>query len=205
MSPRGRPRAFDRDAALDKAMRLFWERGYEGTSLADLTAAMGINSPSLYAAFGGKESLFREAVERYRQQYAHRCRRGGATREAVAEWLRASAKTFADRVTHPPGCMIVLSGINCTQQNRPVRDFLTEKRRNNLENLRVRLAQGVADGDIPEKADLDLMIGFYGTVLYGLSIQALDGASERELTRVIDLAMAGWNRFTQEEEGVAPG
>ncbi|GLY63470.1 TetR/AcrR family transcriptional regulator [Amycolatopsis taiwanensis] len=195
MSPRGRPRAFDRDAALDAAMYVFWERGYEGTSMADLTAAMGINSPSLYAAFGGKESLFHAAVERYGQRYGQEFPDRVTAREAVAAWLGSSAKAFTDRSAHPPGCMIVLAGVNCTQQNRRVREFLAEKRRNNLEKLRARLARGVLDGDIPENVDLDRMVTFYGTVLHGLSIQALDGATERGLAEVIDVAMASWKTF----------
>ncbi|WP_186382804.1 TetR/AcrR family transcriptional regulator [Amycolatopsis rhizosphaerae] len=203
MSPRGRPRAFDRDEALDKAMRLFWERGYEGTSLADLTTAMGINSPSLYAAFGGKEALFHEAVGRYRREFGHGIPEDGTAREAVAEWLRASARDFADR-HHPPGCMIVLSGINHTERNGSVREFLSARRRENLESLRARLAAAVAGGEIPETADLDGMVRFYGTVLHGLSIQALDGASEHEMLSTVADAMSCWPRFVQ-EEGVASG
>jgi AcrR family transcriptional regulator len=203
MTPRGRPRAFDRDDALDKAMRVFWTRGYEGTSLTDLTAAMGINSPSLYGTFGGKEALFREALDRYGQTFARDCHEGGTAREAVETWLLETARVFTDP-THPPGCMIVLSGINCTERNAPIHDFLAEKRRNNLESLRARLERGVAEGDIPETGDLDAMVQFYGTVLHGLSIQSLDGATEAELASVVDGAMACWPRFT-DEKGAVPG
>jgi hypothetical protein len=105
---------------------------------------------------------------------------------------------------HPPGCMVVLSGINHAERNAVVRDFLAGKRRKNLELLRVRLEAGVAAGDIPESADLDAMVRFYGTVLHGLSIQALDGASEGELDSVVTTAMSCWSRFTR-EEGVASG
>ncbi|WP_210718279.1 TetR/AcrR family transcriptional regulator [Amycolatopsis acididurans] len=202
MTARGRPRAFDRDEALDKAMRVFWHRGYEGTSLSDLTTAMGIASPSLYAAFGGKEALFREAVERYRERYGQPWREAPTAFEEVGDWLRTSARRFVDQ-NRPRGCMVVLSGINCTDQNQPVRDFLAVKRRENLELLRARLERGVADGDVPENADLDGMVRFYGTVLHGLSIQALDGAEEDELVSVVENAMACWPRFTH-EEGVAP-
>jgi AcrR family transcriptional regulator len=203
MTSRGRPRAFDRDDALDKAMRVFWTRGYEGTSLTDLTAAMGINSPSLYGAFGGKEALFRQALDRYGQTFARNCRAGRTAREAVATWLLEAARVFTDR-THPPGCMVVLSAINCAERNAPIRDLLAGMRRDNLESVRARLKLGVAEGDLPENADLDAIVRFYGTVLHGLSIQSLDGATEAELVSVVDSAMACWPRFT-DEEGVVPG
>jgi len=201
MAARGRPRAFDRDEALDKAMRVFWRRGYEGTSLTDLTTAMGIASPSLYAAFGGKEALFHEAVERYREQYGQPWRDAPTAFEEVGDWLRTSARRFVDD-SRPRGCMVVLSGINCTDQNQPVRDYLAGKRRENLDLLRARLERGVEDGDIPENTDLAAMVRFYGTVLHGLSIQALDGATEAELISVVENAMSCWSRFT-DEEGVA--
>lgn len=184
-------------------MLVFWERGYEGVSMSDLTAAMEINSPSLYAAFGSKEALFREAVERYGERFEVRCAGGETAREAVEEWLLERSRTFADQA-HPPGCMVVLSGLNCTARNTPIREFLAQKRRAHLDALRVRLAQGVADGDIPENTDLDAMVRFFGTVLHGLAIQALDGAREVDLRTVVDAAMAAWPRFTQEKGAAAP-
>jgi AcrR family transcriptional regulator len=202
MSPRGRPRGFDRAAALTRAMHVFWERGYEGASLADLTTAMGINSPSLYAAFGGKEALFREAVRLYGATHGgmtdRAFREQRTARDAVDAMLRYNAATYADPGL-PSGCMIVLSATNYTPSNEGVRDFLAELRKDGLDSLRQRLHQGIADGDLPEHADVEGMTAFYGTVLHGLSIQARDSASLEELTVVIDAAMACWDRFARAE------
>lgn len=197
MSPRGRPRAFDRDAALDEAMYVFWERGYEGTSLSDLTAAMDINSPSLYAAFGGKESLFREAVDRYRERFGHRPPETGTAREIVERWLRDTAREYVAE-GRPRGCMVVLAAINCTEQNQGIRDFLAAKRRNNLAALDARL-RAAAEEDV----DIDAIVRFYGTILHGMSIQARDGAELADLEAVIDTAMTAWPRFLR--KATAPG
>ncbi|MEW1737220.1 TetR/AcrR family transcriptional regulator [Nocardia beijingensis] len=195
MAERGRPRAFDRAEALRRAMEVFWEHGYEGASMSDLTAAMGINSPSLYAAFGGKEALFRAAVELYGHTdggYTARALREQPTaRAAVEAMLRdnAAAYTEADK---PHGCMVVLAGSTYTTRNTGVRDFLIDKRRATTEDIRRRLKRGVAEGDLPPGTDTAALAGFYTTVLYGLSIQARDGASAAELTASIDCAMAAW-------------
>ncbi|NIH85608.1 TetR/AcrR family transcriptional regulator [Amycolatopsis granulosa] len=183
-------------------MYVFWERGYEGTSLSDLTAAMGIGSPSLYAAFRGKEPLFREAVERYRERFAHHLPEGTAVREALETWLRDSAREFVAS-DHPRGCMVVLAAVNCTEQNRPVQDFLAEKRRGNLAELEERLRHAVAEGDLPGDADIAGIVRFYGTILHGMSIQARDGAELADLEAVIDTAMSLWPRFAGKK--TAPG
>ncbi|MEU2252108.1 TetR/AcrR family transcriptional regulator [Nocardia xishanensis] len=195
MAERGRPRAFDRSIALRRAMEVFWEHGYEGASMSDLTAAMGINSPSLYAAFGGKEALFREAIELYGRTdggYTERALREEPTaRAAVEAMLRdnAAAYTVEDK---PHGCMVVLAGATYTTRNTGVRDFLVEKRRETTGDIHARLLRGVAEGDLPAQTDTAALAAFYTTVLYGLSIQARDGAALDELTRSIDCAMAAW-------------
>ncbi|WP_216210383.1 TetR/AcrR family transcriptional regulator [Amycolatopsis aidingensis] len=200
MSPRGRPRGFDREAALTAAMHVFWERGYEGASLADLTAAMGISSPSLYAAFGGKEALFREAVQLYGCTFGDRTADALGTqptaRAAIEAMLRDNAKTYTDPGL-PRGCMIVLSATNYAPSNIGVRDYLAELRRANQEDIRCRLDRGVEDGDLPAGADTAAMAAFYGTVLHGLSIQARDGWDMDELGMVIDTAMAAWDRCAE--------
>ncbi|BDT90138.1 MULTISPECIES: TetR/AcrR family transcriptional regulator [Nocardia] len=195
MAERGRPRAFDRAEALHRAMEVFWEHGYEGASMSDLTAAMGINSPSLYAAFGGKEALFRAAVELYGHTdggYTARALREEPTaRAAVEAMLRDNAKAYTEE-DKPHGCMVVLAGSTYTTRNTSIRDFLVDKRRETTEDIRRRLERGVAEGDLPEGTDSAALAGFYTTVLYGLSIQARDGASLAELTASIDCAMAAW-------------
>ncbi|MFG1794743.1 TetR/AcrR family transcriptional regulator [Nocardia sp. NPDC049149] len=195
MAERGRPRAFDRTTALRSAMEVFWEHGYEGSSMGDLTSAMGINSPSLYAAFGCKEALFREAVDLYAQTdggYTERALREEPTaRAAIEAMLRdnAIAYTVEDK---PHGCMVVLAGSTYTTRSESIRDFLVEKRRETTEDIRKRLDHGVADGDLPAGVNTSALARFYTTVLYGLSIQARDGAAHSELTESIDCAMEAW-------------
>ena len=196
MAERGRPRSFGRDAALRRAMEVFWARGYEGTAISDLTAAMGINSPSLYAAFGCKEALFREAVELYGRDEGAIAARALAeeptTRQAVEAMLRNNADAYANP-EHPPGCMVVLSAMIGSPESAEVRSFLTRARRDAQETLRRRLEQGIVAGDLPKGADTAAMAAFYTTVLNGLSIQARDGASVSELHAIVDCAMAAWD------------
>lgn len=195
MAGRGRPRSFDRGAALQRAMEVFWEHGYEGTSMADLTAAMGINSPSLYAAFGGKEELFREAVGLYGETAGSMTQR--ALREeptacrSIEAMLRANAAAYSSG-KGPRGCMIVLAGSTYTTRSASVRDFLIERRQETVVWVWERLERGVAEGDLSGAADTALIADFYTTVLYGLSIRARDGAGAEELNKIIDGAMAAW-------------
>ncbi|WP_280363201.1 TetR/AcrR family transcriptional regulator [Nocardia wallacei] len=195
MAERGRPRAFDRAQALRRAMEVFWEHGYEGASMSDLTSAMGINSPSLYAAFGSKERLFRESVGLYGTSeggYTARALRAEPTaRAAVEAMLRDNARAYVDGTT-PRGCMVVLAGSAYTTRNTAIRDFLTEKRRATGEDIRRRLDRGVTEGDLPADTDTAELAAFYATVLFGLSVQARDGADLSQLNRAIDRALAAW-------------
>ncbi|MFI5606079.1 TetR/AcrR family transcriptional regulator [Amycolatopsis sp. NPDC051903] len=195
MSPRGRPRAFDRERALTEAMFVFWERGYEGASLADLTGAMGINPPSLYAAFGSKEALFREAVEQYSATYGSYTPRALAeeptARAAIEAMLRDNVRVYVDPA-HPSGCMVVLAATNCSPANRSVCEHLGELRDHVRELIRTRLRRGVEAGELPEGTDVEALGGFYATVLFGLSVQARDSAGLPELSLIIDAALASW-------------
>ena len=205
MASRGRPRSFDRAAALRQAMAVFWQRGYEGTSLANLTAAMRINRPSLYAAFGCKEALFLEAVALYETE------EGGATtralqdeptaRAAIEAMLRSNADAYAAPDT-PPGCMVVLGAMLGTPESRAVREHLTEHRRQAQEAVQRRLEQGVAAGDLPAGTDTAALAAFCTTVLQGLSIQARDGAPREALAAIVDCAMAAWDQLTRPQAGV---
>ena len=205
MSPRGRPRAFDRERALEQAMFVFWERGYEGASLADLTAAMGVNPPSLYAAFGDKEKLFREAVARYGETHGRYTRRaldeGPTARAAIEAMLRDNARAYVDP-ENPTGCMIVLAATNYAPSHQGVHDHLAEAREHTRELIRARLRRGVEEGDLSPVVDVEALAALYATVLYGLSLQARDGLGLDALTAVIDGALAAWPGHA---EGAAPG
>ncbi|NMO14160.1 TetR/AcrR family transcriptional regulator [Pyxidicoccus fallax] len=200
MATRGRPRHFDRDAALREAMQVFWEKGYEGASLSDLTSAMGIKAPSLYAAFGCKEALFREAVELYTSL------EGGATnralrdvptaREAIEAMLRDNVREYANP-GKPSGCMIVLAAVSGTTENEGVRQFLAEQRKAAIADIQQRLERGIAEGELPRGTDTEAMAGFYATVLHGLSIQARDGATLEAMTAIVDCAMAAWDSLVK--------
>lgn len=195
MAERGRPRSFDRAAALRRAMEVFWRRGYEGTSLGDLTEAMGINKPSLYAAFGCKEALFREAVELYDAVEGtateQALREAPTAREAVETMLRKNAEAYTSP-EKPSGCMIVLAAMIGTPESQGVRDYLSGLRRAGIVAVRRRLERGVAEGELPAGTDTGALAAFYSTVLQGLSIQARDGASRQTLGAIIDSAMATW-------------
>lgn len=196
MATRGRPRTFDRDAALRAAMEVFWARGYEGTSISDLTAAMGINSPSLYAAFGCKEALFRDAIELYGKAEGgtseRAFRRAKTACEAVEMMLRDNVEVYADPNT-PPGCMVVLAATVSNPDNESVRDFLADARQEFVDMLTRRLAQGVTDGDLPASADLAAIAEFYATVQHGLAIRSRDGSDAATLMKIVDGAMAAWD------------
>ncbi|GAA2794803.1 TetR/AcrR family transcriptional regulator [Saccharopolyspora taberi] len=194
MSPRGRPRAFDRDRALRVAMELFWEHGYEGVSMSDLTGAIGISAPSLYSAFGCKEALFREAVALYNAPERAPVARAIREQPTARQMIEAMLRTCADSITDPEapqGCLVVLGATNCT--NDDVREFLAGCRNADVDAIRERLDRAVAEGDLPATADTAGMATFYMTVQNGLSIQARDGRSREELHAVIDRAMLAWD------------
>lgn len=199
MSQKGRPRSFDRDAALRQAMRVFWKKGYDGASLSELTASMGINSPSLYAAFGSKEALFREAVNLYGATEGIEIwgafERPGSARDAIAEFLRASARAFSEP-GDPRGCLIVLGALNVSETNVEVFRDLSERRMASARDMAGRLKQAVAQGELPATVDCDAIAAFYLAVQQGMSVQARDGATREALLAVADGAMAAWSALT---------
>jgi AcrR family transcriptional regulator len=184
MATRGRPRSFDRDTALRRAIEVFWARGYEGAQLVDLTAAMGINPPSFYAAFGSKEALFREALDRYLTTDGagsmQALETGATARRSILGMLTASAE-IALASPGVGGCMLILGLVNSLPENDGLRRHLAGLRRETAERIRRRLRRGVADGDLPAGTDIGGLATFFGTVMQGLSLQARDGASREEL------------------------
>jgi AcrR family transcriptional regulator len=199
MAPPGRPRSFDRAAALRRAMMVFWTRGYDGASLPELTSAMGIHSPSLYAAFGSKEALFREALDLYGESEGSglwdAISVAPSAREAVAELLRSSAVAFT-RPQRPAGCMIALGELQATGANAEVRRDLRRRRERGITILRRRLERAVRDGELAARTDCEAVASFYATVQHGMSIRARDGASRDDLVAVGDSAMAAWEPLT---------
>jgi AcrR family transcriptional regulator len=200
MAARGRPRTFDPDVALRQALDLFWERGYEGTSLAGLAEAMGIASASIYACFGSKQELFRKVMALYGRTSGEPPRRalreGPTARAAIHAMLRATA----DEITRPDAphyCMLVLAAPTGTVENHEVREFLADRRRDQFATIEDRLARGVTDGDLTAPpAGLGALARYYTTVVQGLSVQARDGATRAELETVITCAMAAWDTLT---------
>lgn len=197
MAPRGRPRRFDRTTALQRATELFWERGYEAASLADLTGVMGIASPSLYAAFGCKEELFRESV-------AHYCRTDGAwlatalagqptARAAILALLRAAAEA-ATIPGKPSGCLMALGGPTLGSVRQAFGD-----------RLRDRIETGLAAGELPAGPDPAALAGFVMTVLQGLSLQARDGATRATLLAIADVAIHAWDHAAAWPGEARPG
>jgi AcrR family transcriptional regulator len=198
MAPRGRPRSFDRDDALKKAMELFWSQGYDGTSLSDLTKTMGINAPSLYAAFGCKEALFREAADLYIKTVGGVTTRaldaGRTARNSVEAMLRAAAEQPRGHL--PTGCLVVHGAPNRTADSKGAHTHLAELRRQTREHILARLKRGVAEGDLAAGADLAAIAGFYTTVLHGLAVQSRDGMPRQAQGAIIDCAMAAWDSLT---------
>jgi len=195
--PRGRPREFDRDDALERAMRLFWRRGYEATSVSDLTAEMGITAPSLYGAFGDKKRLFLEAVDRYQAgpgAFAQRALSGEPTAErAIRRLLLDAVDSYCD-AKQPRGCMVVLAATNCAIESSDIRDELASRRRAAEAVIRGRIAAGRAAGELPPGADVDALAGFVAAMLYGLALKARDGTSRAALRKVVGQVMRMWPR-----------
>ena len=190
----GRPREFDVDKALDAAMHVFWQKGYEGTSLTDLTDAMGINRPSLYAAFGNKEELFRKAFTRYIAGPAAvvgRALEEPKARRVVEKMLEGSIALLTCP-ENPGGCLLVQSALSCGDSAEPVRQELVTLRREGELALRERLTRAKADGDLPGDADPADLARYIVTVIHGMSVQAAGGARRPELERVAALALKAW-------------
>lgn len=192
--PSGRPRQFDVDKALDRAVEVFWRRGYEGASLPELTRAMGINRPSVYAAFGNKEQLFRKAVDRYQtgpQSYLTAALAKPTARAAV-EAIFSGFIRMQRLQEKTRGCLIVSGALTCGEEAEPVRRELARLRQTAVKAFRNRFEQAVQDGDLPEGTDCGTLARYVATVLNGLAVQAASGASEKELRLVSALAMRAW-------------
>jgi AcrR family transcriptional regulator len=190
----GRARAFDAGEALDRAMTVFWSKGYDGASISDLTEAMGINRPSLYAAYGNKEELFRKALERYGEgpsSYERAALAQPTAREVAEGLLRGAADVQTDPKT-PAGCLAVLGTTYCAEDSSSVGKIVIAFRRAGQAAIRERFERARRDGDLPANADPKELTDFIGTVVCGMAVQAASGATRADLERVIERTMRAW-------------
>jgi len=188
----GRPRAFNADVALERAMHVFWAKGYEGASLSDLTRAMRINRPSLYAAFGNKEQLFRKVLDRYMDgpvAYFGKALAVPKARDVVEEIFLGTAR-MADDPSIPAGCLMVQGALACG--NASARKEVAARRAAAEAALRHRLQQAKREGDLPKNSDPAELAHYVMTVVRGMAVQSAGGANSGQLRRVAQIALRAW-------------
>lgn len=190
----GRPRVFDMDQALERALEVFWRKGYEGASIADLTSAMGINPPSLYSAFGNKEALFCRTLDRYEAKHEaswNEALSAPTAYGAIKRLLMSSAASLGDK-RNPPGCLMVQAALCGGEECDTVRKELNKRRDASIGLIRSRLKRAKREGDLPAGADPASLARYVATVLHGMAVQAAGGASRKELERVAETALRVW-------------
>lgn len=189
--PKGRPRKFDTDKAVEQAMLVFWKKGYEGTSIDDLTEAMGISRPSLYAAFGNKEGIFKRSLDHYRNDpasYVNRALEKPTAREAFAALLEGVISLVTDP-ERPGGCLFVCGALAASESSESIRDEVASRRIAGENDILSRFRRAAAEGDLPPDADPTTLAKLAATLLWGLSVQAVNGATPDELRRVAQIAI----------------
>lgn len=191
---RGRPRVFEKEIALQKALKIFWERGYDGASLAELTTELGINKPSLYAAFGNKEELFKQALTQYIEgpaAFVNEAIQAPTARKVAEKFLLEAARFLTDQ-QHPKGCMIVQGALSCGQGADMIKDLLIQYRKSYEGLLEKRLNLAQETGDMPKDTNVKDWAKYLATLHQGMSVQAINGATREELDNIIKLALASW-------------
>jgi len=190
--PRGRPRSFDRESALASAMEVFWQKGFEGASVAELCAAMDLNPPSLYSAFGDKEKLFLEAAERYSSDFRESCPYCDepTARGAVEKMLTYAANEFSETSEHPRGCLMMMAATTAANSSEGLQKWIAQKRATARDRLRGRIKRGIEEGDVPSGADATALTDFYFTVLTGMALHGREGASRHSLLATVAQAMS---------------
>jgi len=191
---KGRPREFDVDEALAAALRVFWSKGYEAASLTDLTEAMGITRPSLYAAFGNKEALFRKALDLYEREklaYIGEALKAPTSR-AVAERLLRGALAMQTSDCEPKGCMRVLTSVGCSPEAESIRSDVMARRQSSQRALCDRMSRAQEEGDLPEGTDVEGLCAYLAAVLGGMTIQAGSGASKAQLEGLVETTLRMW-------------
>jgi AcrR family transcriptional regulator len=187
----GRPRSFDIDGALDRVLLVFWRKGFEGASLSNLTKAVGVNRPSLYAAFGDKEALFRKALDRYLDgpaAYAQEALKEPTARAVVERLLRGAADLNA-APHNPGGCLMVQGALACGEAADSIRQELNVCRAAGEAAIRRRLQHAKSEGDLPADTDPADLARYVATILHGMAVQAAGGASRGKLQRVVEMAL----------------
>ncbi|MGS2642280.1 TetR family transcriptional regulator [Streptosporangium sp. LJ11] len=192
--PIGRPRGFDADEALERALLMFWEQGYEGASLANLTDAMGISTTSMYAAFGNKEELFRKALERYTEGPSAYLARAldEPTALGVVTAIFAGTVRTTTRPTGPNGCLGVQGALAAGDSSRGARDLLVAWRDSGYSRIRERFERAVDDGDLPPGTSPALLARYVTALTYGIAVQAAGGVGRDELQDMADAALRNW-------------
>jgi len=191
---RGRPREFCVDHALAQALRVFWSKGYEGASLTDLTEAMGITRPSLYAAFGNKESLFRKALDLYEREkmdYVGKALEQPSAREVAETMLRGAVENVTS-CDEPHGCLRVIASVACGEEAQSIREEVMERGKVVHQSIIDRFERAKADGDLPAHVDVQGLTDVLKALLQGISIQAGNGATREELDRLVDTGLLMW-------------
>jgi AcrR family transcriptional regulator len=190
----GRPREFDVDKALDLALQVFWRKGYEGASMADLTETMGITKPSLYSAFGNKEELFRKALDRYVDGpggYFQVALAKPTARAVVEHLLYESANAVTDP-NHPPGCLAVQGALSCGDAAESIKQELMSRRAKGEQDLRQRFERAIAEGDLPKESDAADLAAYLSAVLQGMAVQAAGGTTRAQLRKIAEMALRTW-------------
>ena len=192
--PRGRPSNFDHEEALEKALKVFWAHGYEGASMAELTEALGINKPSIYAAFGNKEELFRKALARYTlgpAAFVREAMKEPTVRQVVEKFLLLAVDFFSDRST-PNGCMIVQAALTGGQGSSEIQQELIAYRKNFETSFRERFDLAKEQGDLPQHVNTKQLAKYIATIHQGMSVQATSGATREELSAIVEMALKNW-------------
>jgi AcrR family transcriptional regulator len=190
----GRPRGFDPERALQQALGVFWRQGYEGASLRELTKAMGINRPSMYAAFGNKERLFRRVLDRYASESASYVREGleRPTARGAVEAILLGAAEELSAAGHPRGCLLVQGALACGRESQRIQRELCSRRGEGELAIRQRLERAKTQGDLAPDADAGELAGYVMAVLHGMSVEAVSGASREKLRGIARRAMQAW-------------
>ena len=190
----GRPREFDADKALELALHVFWSKGYEGASINDLTETMGITKPSLYAAFGNKEELFRKALDRYVAgpgAYIQVALAMPDARSVVEHLLYGAADALSDP-KNPPGCLAVQGALSCGEAAETIKQELATRRAQGETDLRERFERAIAEGDLPSTSDASDLARYIATVSQGMAVQAAGGATRDQLRKIVSIVLLSW-------------